>query len=76
MRDAERARPSELGGMIGAVGLVHLEADHLAAEQVEDEGEEDEGEIEPAPLHLCRQEAHIPAPDLPWGGRDMRARRA
>src|SRR4051795_8251777 len=60
-----------VGGMIGAVGLMHLEADDLAAEQIEDEVE-----IEPSPLHLGRQERHVPAPDLTWAGRDMGARRA
>src|SRR3954471_8753990 len=32
----ERGTPGEMGGMIGAVGLMHLEADDLAAEQIED----------------------------------------
>jgi hypothetical protein len=63
--------PGKVGGMIGAVGLMHLEADDLAAEQVEDEAE-----VEPSPLHLGRQEGHVPAPDLTWAGRDMGARRA
>jgi hypothetical protein len=37
----------EMGGMLGAVGLMDLKADDLAAEQVEDEVE-----VEPAPLYL------------------------
>src|SRR4051794_32369568 len=56
--------------MLGAVGIVHLEADDLAAEEIQDQIQ-----VEPASLHLRRQEGHVPAPDLPWGGGKVRARR-
>src|SRR3954452_13482243 len=54
--------------MLGAVGIVHLEADDLAAEEIQDQVQ-----VEPASLHLRRQEGHVPAPDLPWGGGHVRA---
>ena len=56
--------------MLGAVGLVHLEADDLAAEEIQDQVQ-----VEPAALHLRRQEGHVPAPDLPWSGSHVGARR-
>jgi hypothetical protein len=56
--------------MIGAVGVVHLEADDLAAVEVKDQVE-----IEPASLDLCRQECHIPTPHLGGAGGDVRGGR-
>jgi site-specific DNA recombinase len=63
--------PDQVGGMLGLVRLVDLEADDLAAVEVEDQEQ-----VEPAPLHLGRQEGHVPAPDLPRAGGHMRAGRA
>ena len=64
----ERGAPGQMRGMIGAVGVMHLEADDLAAVEVEDQIK-----IEPTSLHLRRQERHIPAPDLAGRGGDVRA---
>jgi hypothetical protein len=63
----KRGAPGQMRGMIGAVGVMDLEADDLAAEQVEDEVQ-----IEPPPLHRRGEECHVPAPDLSWGRRDVR----
>jgi hypothetical protein len=41
----ERGAPGQMRGMIGAVGVVHFEADDLAAVEVEDQIQ-----IEPTPL--------------------------
>ena len=57
--------------MLGTVGVMHLEADDLAAVEVEDQVE-----VKPASLDLCRQERHVPAPDLAGTGGDVRGRRA
>ena len=54
-------------GMIGAVGVVHFEADDLAAVEIEEQIQ-----IEPSPLYVSLQERHIPAPDVPWPGGDAR----
>ena len=50
-------------GMIGAVGVVHFEADDLAAVEIEEQIQ-----IEPSPLYVSLQERHIPAPDVPLAG--------
>src|SRR3954453_6265370 len=60
----------QVRGMLGAVAVVHLEADDFAAVEIQDEVQ-----VEPAALHLRRQEGHVPAPDLPWAGGHVRARR-
>ena len=57
-------------GVFGAIAVMHLEADDLAAVEVEDELE-----IEPTSLHLCWQEGHIPAPDLPRTSGNVGSRR-
>ena len=67
----QRRAPDQVGGVLGLVGVVHLVADDLAAEEVENEEQ-----VEPAPLHVGRQERHIPAPDLARGGRHVGAGRA
>ena len=67
----ERRASSQMGCVLGAVGVMHLEADNLAAVEVQDQVQ-----IEPSSLDLRRQERHIPAPDLAGAGGDVRARRA
>src|SRR5271165_1833277 len=63
---ARGCTPGQMGRVLGAVGIMHLEADDLAAVEVEDQVE-----IEPASLDLRRQERHIPAPDLAGAGGDV-----
>ena len=46
----ERGTAGQMGGMLGAVCVMHLEADDLAAVEVQDQVE-----IEPVTLDLCRQ---------------------
>src|SRR5215472_17501897 len=57
----------QMRGVLGTVGVMHLETDDLAAIEIEDQVQ-----IVPTTLDLCRQERHIPAPDLAGAGRDMR----
>jgi hypothetical protein len=66
----ERGASGRMGGMLGTVGVMHLEADDLAAVEIQDQVE-----IEPSSLDPRRQEPHIPAPDLAGTGGDVRARR-
>lgn len=65
----ERGALGQMGGMLRAVGVVHFEADDLSTVEVEDQVE-----VKPASLDLCRQERHIPAPDLRGAGGDVGAR--
>src|ERR1700736_4767159 len=64
---SERGAPGQMRGVIGAVGIVYLEADDLAAVDVEDQVQ-----IEPPSLHGRGQERHIPAPDSPGPSGDVR----
>src|SRR4051794_2502136 len=63
----EGGTPGQMRGMIGAVAVMHLEANDLPAVEIEDQVQ-----IEPPPLHDRRQERHIPAPDSPRSGGDVR----
>src|SRR5208283_1750516 len=63
---SERRSPGQMGRMLSAVGVMHLKADDLAAVEVEDHVE-----VEPASLDLCRQERHVPAPDIAGTGCDV-----
>ena len=59
MPSASAVRRARCAACSALVGVVHLEADDLAAVEVEDQVQ-----VEPASLHLGRQERHVPAPDL------------
>lgn len=63
----ERGALDQMRGMIGAVGVVHLEANDLAAVEIEDRIQ-----IEPAPPLGGRLEGHVPVPDFPRTAGDMR----
>src|ERR1700674_4499670 len=65
----EGCASGQMGRMLGAVGVVHLEADDLAAVEVQDQVE-----VEPASLDLCWKERYIPAPDLGRAGGNVRGR--
>src|SRR3954469_7261163 len=67
----ERGAPDQMRGVIGAVGVMDLEADDLAAVDVEDQVQ-----IEPPSLHIRGQERHIPTPDVSRSGGDVRGWRA
>src|SRR6185312_5068080 len=66
---SEGCASGQMGRMLGAVGVMHLEADDLAAVEVQDQVE-----VEPASLDLCRQERHVPAPDLGRAGGNVGGR--
>ena len=66
----EGGAPDQMRGMIGAVAVMHLEANDLSAVEVEDQVQ-----IEPSPRYLSRQERHIPAPDSSRSGGDVRGGR-
>ena len=63
----QRRPPDQVDRVIGAVAVMHLEADDLAAEQVEDQVQ-----IEPSSRHMRGQERDVPAPDLARRRGDMR----
>src|SRR4051794_23037384 len=60
---AKAVRLAKCAACSALSGVVHLEADDLAAVEIQDQVQ-----VEPAALHLRRQEGHVPAPDLPWSG--------
>src|ERR1700738_2475353 len=68
---SERGAPGQMRGVIGAVGVVDLEADDLTAVDVEDQVQ-----IEPSSLHGRGQARHIPAPTFARSGGDVRGWRA
>src|SRR4249920_2624316 len=67
----ERRSPGQMSSVLGAGGVMHLEADDLAAEEVQDQVK-----IEPASLDLCRQECHVPTPHFGGAGGDVRGGRS
>ena len=66
----QRGAAHQVRGMVGVIGVMHLPAHDLAAVQVEDQVQ-----VEPPSHHLRRQVGHVPAPDLPRFGSDVRGGR-
>ena len=60
--------PRQVCRMLGAVGVMHLEADDLATVEVDDQIQ-----IKPHALHAGRQERDVPAPHRAGTGRRRRA---